>query len=154
MLLELDFLRYQSALQLSKVRDQIFVQDPIRKKAIVLTPEELLRQLVLQYLLDDRKYPANRIRVEVGIELNGLSKRCDIVVYDRQVNPWLLIECKSPKIALGPATFEQAARYNLRLKAPYMAITNGLKTYCSRLDFEAENFEYLSDFPEYFPDLV
>ena len=126
-----------------------FVYDPIRRKDIALTPEELLRQLVLLYFLEIKNYPANRIRVEIGIDLNGLRKRCDLVVYDAEIRPWLLVECKSPKVPLTQATFEQAARYNLQLRAPHLVITNGLSTYCAQLDFETKGIDYQLDFPEY-----
>ncbi len=149
MLLELDLLQFQPRLRLSKSGGLAFVFDPIRKKEVSLTPEELLRQLLLLYLLEEKKYPAHRIRSEVGILVNGLSRRCDLVVYDAAVNPWLLVECKSPKVALSQKTFEQAARYNLQLRAPFLTVTNGLATYCSALDFEQETFEYLGGFPEY-----
>ena len=149
MLLELDLLPFQSQLRLTRAEDKHFVFDPIRRKNIVLTPEELLRQLIVLYLLETKKYPAHRIGIETGIEWNGLKKRCDIVVYDAQVRPWFLLECKSPKVPLTQAVFEQAARYNLQLKAPFLAISNGLATYCAGLDFEEERFEYLAEFPNY-----
>jgi len=149
MLLQLDFLKFQSLLRLSKSGDAMYVFDPVRRKDVVLTPEELLRQLVLRYLLDEKNYPANRIRSEVGIEVNGLSRRCDLVVFDAELNPWFLIECKSPKVALKQETFEQVARYNLQLRAPYLAITNGLGTYCCALDLERGKFEYLDGLPDY-----
>ena len=149
MLLQLDLLQFQPKLRLSKSDEAAFVFDPIRRKEVVLTPEELLRQLVLLYLLEEKKYPAHRIRSEVGIKVNGLSRRCDLVVYDAAVQPWLLVECKSPKVALSQATFEQAARYNLKLRAPFLAVSNGLATYCSALNFEQESFEYLEGFPDY-----
>lgn len=148
-LLELDLLTFQSRLRLSQSAGKNFVFDPIRRKDIVLTPEELLRQMVVLYLLENKNYPANRIRVEVGIELNGMKKRCDIVIFDPELRPWLLLECKSPKVSLNQATFEQAARYNLQLQAPFLAITNGLATYCAGLDFENESFQYLPDLPDY-----
>jgi hypothetical protein len=149
MLLQLDLLQFQPRLRLVKSEEAAFVFDPIRKKEVVLTPEELLRQLVLLYLLEEKKYPAQRIRSEVGIKVNGLSRRCDLVVYDAALQPWLLVECKSPKVSLTQATFEQAARYNLMLRAPFLAVTNGLATYCSALDFEQESFAYLEGLPEY-----
>lgn len=136
-------------LRLSKAGDAAFVFDPIRRKEVALTPEELLRQLVLLYLLEEKKYPAHRIRSEVGIQVNGMSRRCDLVVFDAGVNPWLLVECKSPKVALSQQTFEQAARYNLSLRAPFLVVTNGLNTYCSALDFNQERFEYLEQLPDY-----
>ena len=149
MLLELDLLQFQPRLRLSKSAESAFVFDPIRRKEVALTPEELLRQLVLLYLLEEKKYPAHRIRSEVGIEVNGLRRRCDVVVFDAAVKPWLLVECKSPKVALDQRVFEQAARYNLRLRAPFLVVTNGLTTYCSTLDFEQERFEYLNAMPDY-----
>ena len=147
MLLELDFLQFQPQLRLSRSAEATFVFDPIRRKEVVLQPEELLRQLVLLYLLEIKQYPANRIRVEVGFEFNGLRKRCDLVVFDAELKPWLLFELKSPKIPLTQSTFEQAARYNLQMQAPYLAITNGLSTFCCALDFENKSFTYLADLP-------
>ncbi len=147
--LQPNFLQLQHQLRHVRTEQAQLVYDPIRRKELVLTPEELLRQLVLLHFLEIKKYPANRIRVEIGIELNGLKKRCDIVVFDPQLRPWLLVECKSPKVAVDQATFEQAARYNLQLQAPYLAVTNGLATFCCRLDFEQAAFEYLPDFPEW-----
>lgn len=148
MLLQLDFLQFQPKLRLSKSGEKNFVFDPVRRKDVALTPEELLRQLVLLYLLEIKNYPANRIRVEAGFTLNGLQKRCDLIVFDADVKPWLLVECKSPKVPLTQATFEQAARYNLQWQAPFLAVTNGLATFCCALDFEKSSFEYLRDFPD------
>lgn len=127
----------------------MYVFDPIRRKDIVLQPEELVRQLVLLHLLEQKNYPANRIRVEIGIELHGLKKRCDIVVFNQGVSPWLLVECKSPKIAVNQKVFEQVAGYNLQLRAPFLVVTNGLATYCAQLNFEQKSFEYLPDFPDF-----
>jgi len=149
MLLQLDFLQFQPKLRLSKSGEKTFVFDPIRRKDVALIPEEWLRQLVLLYLLEVKNYPANRIRVEAGFTLNGLQKRSDIIVFDADVKPWLLVECKSPKVPLTQATFEQAARYNLQLRAPFLAITNGLSTFCCALDFESAGFEYLKDLPDF-----
>jgi len=149
MLLQLDFLQFRPKLRLSKSGEKTFVFDPIRRKDVALIPEELLRQLVLLYLLEVKNYPANRIRVEAGFTLNGLQKRSDIIVFDADVKPWLLVECKSPKVPLTQATFEQAARYNLQWQAPFLAVTNGLATFCCALDFESAGFEYLKDLPDF-----
>ena len=148
MLLRLDLLRYQSKLGVSGAGGNRQVFDPVRKKHVSLTPEEHLRQLFLLYLIEEKKYPPGRIRSEIGIEVNGMRKRCDIVVFDAQINPWLLVECKSPAVELTQAVFEQAAAYNLRLRAPFMAITNGLATYCCALDFERSGFTYLDGLPD------
>ncbi len=149
MRLQLDFLQFEPALQLTQRGGARFVFDPIRRKHVALTPEELLRQLVLNYLLEIKSYPANRIRSEVGLTLNNRPKRCDIAVFDVDLKPWLLVECKSPKVALSTATFEQVARYNLQFRAPYLAVTNGLATYSCALNFELESFSFLEDFPAY-----
>ncbi len=148
-LLQLDFLQFQPKLRLFRSGEKTFVFDPIRRRELVLTPEELLRQLVLLYLLEAKNYPANRIRVESGFTLNGLRKRSDIVVFDPRLKPWLLVECKSPKVPVTQSTFEQAARYNLQWQAPFLAVTNGIGTFCCKLDFATQGFEYLGDLPEY-----
>ena len=149
MVFQPDFLSIQHKRRLTRFGEAQFVFDPIRRKEVALTPEELLRQLVLLYFLEVKNYPANRIRSEIGIEVNGLRRRCDVLVFDFALHPWLLMECKSPKVPLTQATFEQAARYNLPLQAPYLAVTNGLSTFCCALDFERGGFEYLADFPDY-----
>lgn len=148
-LLQLDFLQFEPSLRITKDSSSAWVFDPIRRKRVVLTPEELLRQLVLRYLLETKKYPANRMRVEIGLTLNERPKRCDLVVFDVALQPWLIVECKSPKVPLTQATFEQAARYNLQLRAPFLAVTNGLATFSCALDFEQADFRFLDDFPEY-----
>lgn len=149
MLLQLDFLHYGQSLRLSRRGEATFVFDPVRRKNVALTPEELLRQMVVLYLLEQKKYPRHRIRVEIGLTLNGRPKRCDIAVFDVALKPWLLVECKSPKVALSQASFEQAARYNLQFQAPFLAVTNGLATYSCALDHDAGTFSFLSDFPDY-----
>ena len=146
--LELDFLQFQPGLQLVRSGDTTLVRDPVRRKDVVLTPEELLRQLVLRYLLDIKNYPPGRVRVEIGLKVNGQPRRVDILVFDAALQPWLLIECKSPKVALTEATFGQAARYNMALKVPFLAITNGLSTYCCSIDYTQNSYAFLPDFPE------
>jgi Type I restriction enzyme R protein N terminus (HSDR_N) len=148
MLLSLDYLQFQSALRIKTTLGKQQVYDPVRKKYVALTPEELLRQLTLQYLLQYKEYPINRIRSEIGIQINGMPRRCDIVVFDQAIKPWLLVECKSPKVILNQSVMEQAARYNLSLSVPYMAITNGLHTYSCALDYTANSFLFLEDFPD------
>ncbi len=149
MLLQLDFLQFEPALRISQTAAGRVVFDPIRRKNVALTPEELLRQLVLLYLLDSKGYPANRIRSEIGLILHGMPRRCDIAVFDATLQPWLLVECKSPKVQITQATFEQVARYNLQFRAPFLAVTNGLTTYSAALDFEQESFLFLPDLPDY-----
>jgi Type I restriction enzyme R protein N terminus (HSDR_N) len=146
--IDIDLLKYEPQLRIESTSGGIrVVWDPIRKKLVALSPEELLRQLMLLYCLEACAYPAQRIRSEVGIMVNGMPRRCDIVVYNQAIEPWLVIECKSPKVALNQAVMEQVARYNLTLKAPYLAVTNGLVTYCAALDHVAGSYLFLEDFP-------
>lgn len=144
-----DYLVYQPALRLRTDAGQQQVYDPVRRKYVALTPEEHVRQLVLQYFLSEINYPLGRIRSEIGIVVNGMPRRCDIVVFDRALQPWLLVECKSPKVALTQGVADQAARYNLSLRAPYLAVTNGASTYCCEVDLAAGSFFWLDGFPGY-----
>lgn len=150
MLITLDILPMESSLQFRKDdKSRMQVYDPVRKKYVVLTPEELLRQLVLQFLLQVKQYPVNRIRTEIGIQVNGMPRRCDIVVFDTAVKPWLLVECKSPKVPLKQNTMEQAARYNTSLQVPYLLITNGLQSACAALDYTKSSFTFLPELPDW-----
>ena len=97
----------------------------IRKKWLTLSPEEWVRQNILQYLLLTKNYPASLIAVEKEIKLGELKKRCDIVVYNRHANPWIIIECKEMNVSLSEKTMEQILRYHITLPAKYLVITNG-----------------------------
>ena len=123
--------------------------DEIRKKFILLTPEEWVRQHVVQFLLQDKKYPKSYINVEKLIKINDLSKRYDGVVFQPNGEIFLLIECKAPEVPISQQTFDQIARYNLVLKAKYLMVTNGLNHYFCRMDFENEKYVFLKELPEY-----
>lgn len=100
--------------------------DFIRKKWLALTPEEWVRQHLLNYLVTEKHIPASSISVEKELQLNDLKRRYDVVVYDRHLQPWLIVECKAPYIALDKLVVEQALRYNLSVKAELLMISNGL----------------------------
>ena len=123
--------------------------DEIRKKFILLTPEEWVRQHVVQFLLQDKKYPKSYINVEKLIKIKNLSKRYDGVVFQRNGEIFLLIECKAPEVPISQQTFDQIARYNLVLKAKYLMVTNGLNHYFCQMDFENEKYVFLKELPEY-----
>jgi hypothetical protein len=123
---------------------QTKIFDPIRKKWFILTPEEWVRQHVLNYLIEIKKYPSSLISVEKEVVLNGLKKRYDIVLFKKDLNPFLIVECKAPFIELDITTIEQAQRYNLIVKANYLMITNGIKD----LVLNADNKNV--DLPDYF----
>ena len=121
----------------------IFVFDVIRKKWLLLTPEEWVRQHVVNYLIHEKAYPLALISLEKEIELNGNKKRYDIVVYTKQLTPEIIIECKSPEIPLSEKVLEQALRYNLILNVNYVFITNGLN------DFTYHKNGTINDLPSY-----
>ena len=129
--------------------NKVSIFDEIRKKFILLTPEEWVRQHVVQFLLQDKKYPKSYINVEKLIKINDLSKRYDGVVFQPNGEIFLLIECKAPEVSISQQTFDQIARYNLVLKAKYLMVTNGLNHYFCQMDFENEKYVFLKELPEY-----
>jgi len=138
---------YSFNLKLIEQRKYIF--DFIRKKYVILTPEEWVRQNFLKYLVEEKKYPASLIVVEKEFKLNNLSKRSDAVVYNKQGNPFLIIECKAPSVKIDQIVFEQIARYNMQLQVNYLIVTNGLSHYCCKIDFEKQSYLFLKEVPDY-----
>jgi len=129
--------------------NKVAIFDEIRKKFIILTPEEWVRQHVVHYLLQDKKYPKSYINVEKIIKINNLNKRYDIVVYQPNGEVFLLIECKAPEITINQQTFDQIARYNLVLNAKYLMVSNGLNHYFCKMDFENQKYIFLKELPEF-----
>ena len=123
--------------------------DIIRKKFLVLTPEEWVRQHAINFLISYKMYPSGMLRVEGGLRVNKLLKRSDIVVYNPYGKPWMLIECKSYDTSLTRDTFYQAAMYNSSLKAEHILLTNGLQHLCGRVHWHEMRLEALSEIPDY-----
>ncbi len=146
-MIELDLLQFQDRLEIKEEANKRFIFDPIRKKHLVLTPEELVRQLLICYLVEEKGYSKNRIALEKSLKVNGMPRRWDILIYDEQTNPILLVECKAPKVKVNQSTFEQVARYNLSLKVPFLLVSNGLNTYCCQIDFKEQSFHFLQEIP-------
>ncbi|MDQ3050113.1 MAG: type I restriction enzyme HsdR N-terminal domain-containing protein [Bacteroidota bacterium] len=121
--------------------------DTLRKKYVVLTPEEWVRQHFIMYLRDGLNYPAGYISVEKGLLFNDRKKRTDIVVHDSLGKPWMIVECKAPTVKLTENAFYQAASYHLKLDVKYLVVTNGLTHFCCK--FENENFVFSKGFPEF-----
>ena len=147
--MHIDFIKYQDELSLKKEGGKTWIYDPVRKKHLILTPEELVRQLLLCHLLQVMNYPIGKIRVEKGLEINKRIKRCDILVYDKEFKPWLLVECKRAKVPIDQAVFDQIARYNMPLQVPYLMLSNGIDIYCCTMDVEAESYRFLDALPPY-----
>ena len=129
--------------------NKIAIFDEIRKKFILLTPEEWVRQHVIQFLLQEKNYPKSHINVEKLIKINDLNKRYDIVVYQPNGELFLLIECKAPEVKISQQTFDQIARYNLVLNAKYLMVSNGLNHYFCQMDFENEKYVFLEELPSF-----
>jgi hypothetical protein len=126
-----------------------FIYDEIRKKFLVLTPEEWVRQHFVQYLIHQKKYPKTCIRVEGGLKLNSLQKRTDIVVFNLSGEMILMVECKAPHVKISQDTFDQIARYNLVHKTPLLAVSNGMQHFFSEIDFEERNYKFISELPSF-----
>lgn len=139
----------QYPIKLKKEGDKQYIFDTIRKKYLVLTPEEWVRQNFINYLIKEKEYPSTLISIEKGLKLNELQKRADALIYGKDGNPLLLIEFKAAKVKITQETFEQVARYNKVFKVPYLVVTNGMNHYCSKIDFKENSFQFLEDIPSY-----
>jgi hypothetical protein len=128
-------------------KDLIF--DPFRNKNVILTPEEWVRQNILRYLTEEKKFPPSLISIEAGVRVNRLARRYDALVYDRMGKPLLLVECKAPSIQIIQGTFDQVAAYNMPIKAGYLLVTNGLKHYCCKMNPNATEYSFLQDIPSF-----
>lgn len=115
--------------------------DPVRRRRVRLTPEEAVRQQTIRELHELCGYPLELMQVEAAITLNGLTKRCDIVVYDHNVRPWMIVECKKESIHLTQKVVDQACRYNLVLQVPYLLLTNGRERICLHVDLENQRLD-------------
>jgi len=144
---QLQFPSYSFRFKNSKNKEAIF--DEIRKKFINITPEEWVRQHVVQFLLQDKKYPKSHINVEKLLKINDLNKRYDVVVYNPDGSIFILVECKAPEIKISQHTFDQIARYNMTLNAKYLMVTNGLNHYFCKMDYEKEKYDFLPELPDY-----
>ncbi len=138
-----------STLEFSVVDNVKRVMCLVRKKWIVLTPEEWVRQHFISYLNLELGYPLSLMKVEKQILVNGLKKRFDIVLYNSLGKMKVLVECKAPAISLSPAVFDQAARYNISLKVPILIITNGMNHFCASVDLSKKSHSYLKNIPSY-----
>lgn len=139
--------------KINKKKEKYYIFDEIRKKNIFLTPEEWVRQHFVQYLIKEKKYPKSLIAIEKEIKVNNLKKRFDILVFNKKGTHEIIVECKSAKIKITQATFDQIARYNLELKANYLIVTNGLEHYFCKMDFEKQKYIFLKECPVYNKEL-
>ena len=123
--------------------------DIIRRRYVALTPEEWVRQHFVHFLLAPKGYPQALMANEVQVQLNGTKKRCDTVLYRRDLTARMIVEYKAPEIEITQKVFDQITRYNMVLKVDYLIVSNGLQHYCCRIDYEHNSYTFLQDIPEY-----
>ncbi|MCD8194594.1 MAG: type I restriction enzyme HsdR N-terminal domain-containing protein [Tannerellaceae bacterium] len=123
--------------------------DPVRLKYVALTPEEWVRQHFVNYLITEKEFPKELIANEVCLKLNGMSRRCDTVAYDRFLTPLVILEYKSPTVEITKAVFDQIARYNMVLRVQYLIVSNGIRHFCCKIDYEAQEYSFLQAIPLY-----
>jgi len=126
--------------------------DEIRKKTIIITPEEWVRQHFVQYLIKQKNYPRSLIKLEGGLKLNTLQKRTDIVVFNPSGQRILMVECKAPSVTIDQKTFDQIARYNMVHKVSLLAVSNGLQHYYCTIDHEKCTYRFIEELPGYVKD--
>lgn len=137
------------AANIKKIGSAVKIFDSQRRKFVALTPEEWVRQNFIHFLLEHKGYSAALLANEVEITLNGMSRRCDSVLYGTDMKPRMIIEYKRPDVAITQKVFNQISRYNMVLQVEYLIITNGLTHYCCKLDYEKKGYTFLEDIPEY-----
>lgn len=147
----LDLIRHMDQLKITNETDgKPYFFDPIRKKKIRVMPEEFVRQLCLYYMIHVVGYPQSRIQVEKTLLINGVKRRFDIILYDKDIKPFMLVECKSVKIKMDQTVFDQIALYNLKSNAPYLWVTNGDINYICNIDpNKKEGYQFLDSLPLY-----
>ena len=124
------------SLKIRETDSQQEVFDPVRQKWVVMTPEERVRQVFILYLLNVKGFPLSHLSVEHAVTVNGMTQRYDLVVFDDELNPYMVVECKAPHVKLTQRVVEQAARYNAVLRAPLVCVTNGVERMVFQVDFD------------------
>lgn len=125
------------------------VYDSLRKKFVVLTPEEWVRQNFTRFLINHLGYPESLMANEIGIKLNNTARRCDTVVFDHTAKPLMIVEYKAPTVAITQKVFDQIVRYNMVLRARYLVVSNGMNHFCCLINYENHSYEFLRDIPRY-----
>lgn len=136
--------------RLSRTPDgSVEIYDPLRGKAVALTPEEWVRQHFVDYMVTAKEYPSALMANEIGITLNGTRRRCDTVVFDRTGSPLMIVEYKAPGVEITQKVFDQIVRYNMVLHARYLTVSNGMAHYCCAIDYDTHSYRFLPELPSY-----
>lgn len=129
--------------------NKVYIFDVVRKKFVVLQPEEWVRQHVVHYLIFEKNYPLSLINVEKQLRVNNLKRRYDIVVFEPNGAIQILIECKAPEVSITQISFDQIARYNMQLQSEYLMVTNGLQHFYCKIDHKQEKYTFLEHIPDF-----
>ncbi len=146
-MIELNLLAHTAKLRHEHQNGQSHLWDQIRRKWVRSSPEELVRQLLIVHFIEDMGYSPRLMQVEKKLLVNGMNRRFDMLVYQSNMQPFLLVECKSASYDLTQAAFDQIARYNLTLQVPYLLVTNGRQHFCCQMDYENETYTYVPKIP-------
>ena len=138
---------YDFKMRQNNGKTEIF--DEVRKKYLVLTPEEWVRQNLIKFLINDREIPAGLISIERALKVNTMNKRTDIVIYNKKGEPVMIVECKAANIKIDQKVFEQIARYNMSLRVPVLMVSNGLKHYSCKIDYQKNQFSFIDNIPNF-----
>lgn len=136
-------------IRLQRDDEGVKIFDRLRKKFIILTPEEWVRQHFVNYLINHKGFPESLMANEIGITLNGTRRRCDTVVFDKHGSPMVIVEYKASSIVISQSTFDQIVRYNMVLHARYLIVSNGMNHYCCRIDYNNMSYDFLKEVPDY-----
>ena len=138
-----------AALKTKLVEGTTQVFDQVRKKYLVLTAEEWVRQHFIHYLNQEKNYPLGLMGVEQMVKYNGMQTRADIVLYATDGKPNMIVECKAPDVKITQDAFNQIAKYNFKLKVKYLVLTNGIQHFCCQMDYETNGIKFLEEIPSY-----
>ena len=134
---------------IKKNDNSFIILDTLRRRWVALTPEEWVRQNFVRFLIEERQFPAALMNNEISLTQNGIKRRCDTLVANRDGKPLVIIEYKAPTIQVTQKTFDQIVRYNMVLKANYLIVSNGMNHYCCKIDYENNSYSFLSEIPCY-----
>jgi hypothetical protein len=135
--------------KITEANGQLTLFDELRKKTIIITPEEWVRQHFVQYLINQKHYPKTLMRLEGGLSFNGMARRTDIVVFNPAGQKILMVECKAPSVSINQKVFDQIARYNMTHKVSLLAVSNGLQHYYCHIDHQQSAYNFIADLPDY-----
>ncbi len=136
-------------LQIKRQEDRTVIWDPIRRSWVAYAPEEMVRQLLLQHLINRLNYPKSLIQVEKEIIMHHRRRRFDILLVDKTMKPHMLVECKAPQIQIRQEAFDQIARYNMAFSVPYLLVSNGKQTYCCHIDYLKKTYTFIPSVPTF-----